>query len=81
MQKLKLKLQFFGHLMQRAYSLEKTLMLGRLRAEGKGGDRTGMVGWHSRLNEHGFEQTAGDGEGQGSLACCCPWGHKGLDMT
>ena len=36
---LKLKLQYFGHLMQRANSLEKTLMLGRLRAEGEGGDR------------------------------------------
>ena len=40
-----------------------------------------MVGWHHRLNEHEFEQTPGDGEGQGSLACCSPWGHKELDMT
>ena len=30
---------------------------------------------------HEFEQTLGDGDGQGSLACCNPWGHKGLDMT
>ena len=51
-------------------------MLGRLREERKGGDRTGMVGWHGRLNEHEFEQTLGDGEGQGSLAYCSPWGHK-----
>ena len=40
-----------------------------------------MVGWHHRLNEHEFEQTLGDGEGQGSLACCIPWGHKESDMT
>ena len=40
-----------------------------------------MVGWHHRLNGHEFEQTPGDGEGQGSLACCSPWGHKELDMT
>ena len=37
-----------------------------------------MVGWH-RLNGHGFEQTPGDGEGQGSLACCSPWGHRESD--
>ena len=40
-----------------------------------------MVGWHHRLNGHEFEQTQGDGEGQGSLACCSPWGHKESDMT
>ena len=39
-----------------------------------------MVGWH-RLNEHEFEQSPGDGEEQGSLACCSPWGHKELDRT
>ena len=40
-----------------------------------------MVGWHHRLNGHEFEQAPGDGEGQGSQACCTPWGHKELDMT
>ena len=35
-----------------------------------------MVGWHHQLNGHGFEQTLGDSEGQVSLACCSPWGHK-----
>ena len=40
-----------------------------------------MVGWCHQLNGHEFEQTPGDGEGQGSLACCRPWGHKELDMT
>ena len=40
-----------------------------------------MGGWHHRLNGHEFEQAPGDGEGQGSLACCSPWGHKELDTT
>ena len=40
-----------------------------------------MVGWHHRLNGHEFEQAPGDGEGQGSLVCYRPWGHKELDMT
>ena len=35
-----------------------------------------MVGWHHRLYGHGFEQTLGDSEGQGSLACCSPWDQK-----
>ena len=35
-----------------------------------------MVGWHHRLNGHEFEQALGDTEGQGSLACCSPWGHR-----
>ena len=40
-----------------------------------------MLGWHQGLNGHGFEQALGDSEGQGSLACCCPWGHKESDTT
>ena len=40
-----------------------------------------MVGWHHQLNGHEFEQSSGDGEEQGSLACCSPWGRKELDMT
>ena len=40
-----------------------------------------MVGWHHRLNGQEFEQTLGDGDGQGSTACCSPWGHKELDVT
>ena len=40
-----------------------------------------MVGWHHRLNGHVFEITSGDTEGQKSLACCGPWGHKESDMT
>ena len=40
-----------------------------------------MVGWYHRLNGHEFEQAPGNGEGQGSLACCSPWDHKELDAT
>ena len=40
-----------------------------------------MVGWHPRLTGHELEQTLGDNEGQGGLACCSPWGCKELDMT
>ena len=40
-----------------------------------------MVGWHLRLNGHELEQTLGDREEQGSLACCSPWGHKKSDTT
>ena len=40
-----------------------------------------MMGWHHQLNGHEFKQLPGDGEGQGSLVCCSPWGHKELDMT
>jgi len=40
-----------------------------------------MVGWHHQLNGHEFEQAPGDGEGQGDVACCSPWGHKELDIT
>ena len=40
-----------------------------------------MVGWHHRLNGHEFEQSLGDDEGQGSLVCCSPWGHKELNTT
>ena len=40
-----------------------------------------MVGWHHQLNGHEFEQVLGDSEGQGSLACYSPWGHKESDTT
>ena len=78
---LKLKLQYFGHLMQRTDSLEKTLMLERLKAGGEG-DNRGWDGWMASLTQgHEFEQTPGDSEGQGSLACCSPWDRKNSDMT
>ena len=40
-----------------------------------------MVGWHHQLNGHEVKQVLGVGDGQGSLVCCSPWGHKELDMT
>ena len=55
---LKLKLQYSGHLVQTADSLEKTLMLGKTEVRGrKRRQRMKMVGWHHRLNGHEFEQT------------------------
>ena len=73
---MKLKLQYFGHLMQRADSLEKTLMLGNIEDRAEEGTEDDMVGWHHRLSGHEFEQALGDSEGQGSLACRSPWGHR-----
>ena len=82
---LKLKRQYFGHLIQRSDSFEKTLMLGKI----EGGRRRGrqkMGCWMAsqmpfKLNGHEFEQALGVGEEQGSLACCSPWGHKESDIT
>ena len=51
------------------------------RQEEKGTTKDKMVGRHHWLNGHEFEQALGDDEGQGSLACCSPWGNKELDMT
>ena len=76
---LKLKLQYFGHLMQTADSLEKTLMLGKI--EGKRRSRQRRLRWSDGINGHEFEQTLEDSEGQGSLECCNPWGHKESDTT
>ena len=47
-----------------------------MKAGGEGEDRGWDGGWHHQLNGHEFEQTRGDGEGQGNLACCSPWGHR-----
>ena len=71
---LKLKLQNFGHLMQRADSLEKTLML--VKIDGSQVTEDEIVGWHHQLSGYESEQTPGDSEGQGSLACYSPWSCK-----
>ena len=71
---LKLKLQYFGNLMRRADSLEKTLILRKMEGRRKMGTEDEMVGWHYLLNGHELGQTLGDGEGQGRLLCCSPWG-------
>ena len=68
---LKLKLQYFGHLMRRADSLEKTLMLGKIEDRRKRGlTEDEMLRWHHQFNGHELGQTPGGGEGQGGLACC-----------
>ena len=80
---LKLKLQYFGHLMQKTDSLEENLMLGKTEGRRKRGQQRmrWMLGWHHRLEGHEFEQVLGVDDGQGSLVCCSPWGLKELDMT
>ena len=72
---LKLKLQYFGHLM------EETLMLGKIEGRRRGQSEDEIVGWHHRLNGHEFEQALGVGDWQGSLACCSPLGCKESDTT
>ena len=68
---MKLKLQYFGHLMQTTDSLEKKPDAGKYWwQEEKGMTEDDMVGWHHRLDGHEFEQALGVGDGQGSLACC-----------
>ena len=66
----------------------KNLLLGKdpdagkdWRQEEKGMTEDEMVGWHHQLNGHEFEESPGVGDGQGSLACCSPWGRKKWDMT
>ena len=79
---LKLKFQYFGCLMRRTDSSEKNPHAGKgWRQEEKGKTEDEMVGWHYWLNGHEFEQSPGDGKGQGSLACYSPWGCRKLDMT
>ena len=79
---LKLKLQYFGHIMRRVDSLKKTLEAGRDGGQGeKGTTEDEMAGWHHRLDAHGFGWTLGVGDGQGGLACCNSWGRKESDTT
>ena len=78
---LKLKLQYFGHLMQRVDLLEKTDAGRDWEQEEKGTTEDEMAGWHHRLDGHECECTLGVGDGQGSLPCCSPWGCKELDTT
>ena len=78
---LKLKLQYFGHLMRRVDSLEKTDAGRDWGQEEKGTRENEMVGWHHQFDGHEFEQALGVGDGQGSLVCCSPWGCKELGMT
>ena len=68
---LKLKLQYFGHLMQRADSFEKILMLGKIEGRRRRGQqRMRRLEWHHQLNGHEFGWTPGVGDGQGGLVYC-----------
>ena len=78
---LKLKLQYFGHLMQRNDSLEKILMLGKIEGRRRRGQQR-MIWLDGIINQpHEFEQASGVGNGHRSLVCSSPWGRKELDMT
>ena len=79
---LKLKLQYFSHLMRRADSFEKTLMLGKI--EGRRRRRRQNMRWLDGIIDSmdmGLGGLPGVGDGQGGLACCGSWGRKGSDMT
>ena len=79
---LKLKVQYFGHLMQRTDSFEKILILGKIECRRRRGMMEGeMVWWHHRLNGHGFMWTLEVGDGHGGLAYCGSWGLKESNMT
>ena len=79
---LKLKLQYLGKPVSKSRLIGKDSDAGRdWGQEEKGMTEHEMAGWHHRLNGHEFEQAPGVGDGQGSLACCSPWGHKESDTT
>ena len=84
LERLMLKLQHFGHLVQRANSLEKTVDAGKdWEQEVNGVTEDEIIRWHHWVNEHEFEQTLGESEGQGSLVCkYSPWDHRvGHDLA
>ena len=78
---LRLKLQYIGHLMQRADSLEKTLMLGGIGGRRRRGQQ--RMRWLDGISDstHMSLGELGIGDGQRGLACCNSWGHKELDTT
>ena len=73
---LKLKVQYFGHLLWR-----KDIDAGKDWSQEKGTTEDEMVEWHHWLSGHEFEKALADGEGQGSLMCCTLQGHKESNMT
>ena len=79
---LKLKLWHFGHPLWKANSLEKTPVAGKdWMQEKKGMTEDETAGWHHWLDGHEFEQALGDGDGQGGLAGCRPWGLRESDTA
>ena len=77
---LKLKVQYFGHLMLNQLT-GKDPDAGKEWKQKKGETGDEMIQYHHWLNGHEFEQAPGNSEGQGSLACCSSWGHKESDTT
>ena len=80
---LKLKLQYFGHLMRRADSFEKTLKLGKIEGRKRRGRQRmrWLDGITDSMDMSLSKLTRGVGDGQGGLVCCNPWGRKESDMT
>ena len=78
---LKLKFQNFSYLSGELTHWKRPWYWKDRRQEEKRMTEDERVGWHHRLDRHEFEQSPGAGDGQGSLACCCPWGCKELEMT
>ena len=78
---LKLKLQYFGHLMQRANSLEKTLMLEKIEGKRRRGQQ--KLRWLDCITDSMDMSLSKlrETEGQGKLECCSPWGRKESDTT
>ena len=76
---LKLKLQYFGHLIKELTYWKRPWCWEGLGAGGEGTSEDEMVGWHHWLNGHGFGWTPGIGDGQEGLACCSSWGRKECD--
>ena len=78
---LKLKLQYFGHLMQRADLLEKTLILGKTEGKRRRGQWMRWLDGITDSMDMNMSQLWEMVEDRGGLACCRPWGHKELDTT
>ena len=78
---LKMKLQYFGHLMRRTDLFEKTLILGKIESRRRGQQRMRWLDGITDSKDMNLSDELGVGDEQGGLACCSPWGCKVLDTT